>query len=489
MDGDGDGIANFAELKLGTDPLAANDFGNSDLDGDGLSTLAERDLATNDLSIDTDGDGLSDYLEGSNESPFASYLNPLDGDDALADLDGDGLSTIYEISIMLNSGGAGSSGEADQFDPVDYHPDNLVQYNYDPHTPGDGNFDPSNEDSNGNGIPDGDDDVDGDGLSASQEYNYRTDPLKKDTDGDDVLDNEDGWARCIDLAPKRIGKRTYAIIKVKEFPETTDAVTGEINNNGHWLIKTHSNIQYAGRSTSPHFYYDGETVTALPEFSGDDRPYRYEKLNEEGYFLRASWHIGKLTQDYSSPGALYRGIELKGEMPFSSSVFTAGFSFYELRGYEYFSSVTNAGTVYSHAYRETSPKPAGIPAPGAEYAGFYRILNMLGTPKAIEPQIAGVAAGDGDGKSGFTYTSESPLQTVRKGDPNDNDPPYVGTPTWGHRGFNFQYLYNTTPRISVWHLELNLTNFGEIQAVNTQHGTVYTFVRNMGWREIQHPSA
>ena len=471
MDGDGDGIANFAELKLGTDPLAANDFGNSDLDGDGLSTLAERDLATNDLSIDSDGDGLSDYLEGSNESPFASYLNPLDGNDALADLDGDGLSTIYEISIMLNSGGAGSSGEADQFDPVDYHPDNLVQYNYDPHTPGDGNFDPSNEDSNGNGIPDGEDDVDGDGLSASQEYNYRTDPLKKDTDGDDVLDNEDGWARCIDLAPKRIGKRTYAIIKVKEFPETTTYVGGEINNSGHWLIKTHSNIQYAGRSTSPHFYYDGETVTALPEFSGDDRPYRYEKLNEEGYFLRASWHIGKLTQDYSSPGALYRGIELKGEMPFSSSVFTAGFSFYELRGYEYFSSVTNAGTVYSHAYRETSPKPAGIPAPGAEYAGFYRILNMLGTPKAIEPQIAGVAAGDGDGKSGFTYTSESPLQTVRKGDPNDNDPPYVGTPTWVTGG-SISNIYTTNAQDLSLAFRTKLDKFWRDSSANTQHGTV-----------------
>ena len=37
---------------------------------------------------------------------------------------------------------------------------------------------------------------------------------RPDTDGDDVLDNEDGWARCIDLAPKRIGKRRpkYAVI-------------------------------------------------------------------------------------------------------------------------------------------------------------------------------------------------------------------------------------------------------------------------------------
>ena len=443
MDGDGDGIANFAELKLGTDPLAANDFGNSDLDGDGLSTLAERDLATNDLSIDTDGDGLSDYLEGSNESPFASYLNPLDGDDALADLDGDGLSTIYEISIMLNSGGAGSSGEADQFDPVDYHPDNLVQYNYDPHTPGDGNFDPSNEDSNGNGIPDGDDDVDGDGLSASQEYNYRTDPLKKDTDGDDVLDNEDGWARCIDLAPKRIGKRTYAIIKVKEFPETTTYVGGEINNSGHWLMRTTANVN--GQYTTPSYYYDQESVTPLPEKNLKGVNYEYDKLNDTNYFIRKGYNnassSGQTTDDFIT-AALYKGVIKIRDISFSGEDLPKLYSHSLIRE-QRVTAVDGEGRAYAISVNSTHPVGTGLTNRGNSAAGFVHNetqSKLLG--EVISAAWGKQYSGTTQILHGHTYDSSSPLEYVYKFDDNNANPREDVPITSNVKGGEFMYIHS-----------------------------------------------
>ena len=113
-------------------------------------------------TIDTDGDGLTD----STEAVFGT-------DPTNPDTDDDGLTDYDEISVL------------------DYNP--LVK------------------DTNGDGVEDGDEDADGDGLTNIQEGNfgtsmitadsdqdrlsdydevmtYKTDPLKKDTDGDGVND-------------------------------------------------------------------------------------------------------------------------------------------------------------------------------------------------------------------------------------------------------------------------------------------------------------
>ena len=71
VDTDGDGLADWNEAGLGTDPY------NPDSDGDGLSDGDEINVyGTNPLNADTDGDGLSDGWE------VAHGKNPLDPNDA-----------------------------------------------------------------------------------------------------------------------------------------------------------------------------------------------------------------------------------------------------------------------------------------------------------------------------------------------------------------------------------------------------------------------
>lgn len=52
-------------------------------------------------------------------------------------------------------------------------------------------LDPNNPDTDGDGIPDGDEDYDGDGLSNHDEWVYGTDPMNPDTDGDGVSDGDE----------------------------------------------------------------------------------------------------------------------------------------------------------------------------------------------------------------------------------------------------------------------------------------------------------
>lgn len=196
VDTDGDGLPDYEELEVGTDPNRSDTDGDgipdswevrqglnplvndaaSDADGDGLSNLQEFQLGTDPLNPDTDGDGISDYDEVTtfNTNP----LNP--------DTDGDGLRDDWEIGLGTN--------------PLN------------PDTDGDGLLDglevliygtnPLSADSDSDGMPDGwevshglnpasDDsaqDADGDGLTNLQEYQTGTDPQNPDTDGDGLSD-------------------------------------------------------------------------------------------------------------------------------------------------------------------------------------------------------------------------------------------------------------------------------------------------------------
>jgi hypothetical protein len=94
---------------------------------------------------------------------------------AQRDSDGDGLPDWYELLIGTNK--------------------------YNPDTDGDGlpdgyevfvlGTDPLLSDSDWNGVSDGDEDFDGDGLTNYQEYLYGTDPFNPDTDGDGLTDGEE----------------------------------------------------------------------------------------------------------------------------------------------------------------------------------------------------------------------------------------------------------------------------------------------------------
>lgn len=91
---------------------------------------------------DTDGDGLTDALE-------AFYKT----DKTKPDTDGDGLSDYAEVALL--------------------------------------GTDPTQADSDGNDIPDGEEDADGDGLTNLREIEQGTDPILKDTDGDGLTDGDE----------------------------------------------------------------------------------------------------------------------------------------------------------------------------------------------------------------------------------------------------------------------------------------------------------
>lgn len=52
-------------------------------------------------------------------------------------------------------------------------------------------LDPNDPDTDGDGVPDGDEDADGDGLSNHDEFIYSTNPLSPDSDGDGVNDGDE----------------------------------------------------------------------------------------------------------------------------------------------------------------------------------------------------------------------------------------------------------------------------------------------------------
>jgi hypothetical protein len=111
-------------------------------------------IASNLLLTDTDSDGMTDGFE------YFYNLNPLSAADAATDLDFDGVSNLWEYRLGTH---------------------------------------PRQKDSNGNGIEDGAEDQDADGLATSFELlTSLTNPSKSDTDGDRL---PDGWEYRNNLNP------------------------------------------------------------------------------------------------------------------------------------------------------------------------------------------------------------------------------------------------------------------------------------------------
>jgi hypothetical protein len=136
-------------------PISSNfDVSAADLDGDGvvntIDVILMKYFITNSIDIfpieatvDSDGDGLSDYIE----------KNITKTDPKLKDTDSDGLSDGEEIMIT--------------------------------------NTDPLLKDTDSNGINDGDEDPDKDGLKNIDEIKHKTNPLVEDTDEDGLNDGDE----------------------------------------------------------------------------------------------------------------------------------------------------------------------------------------------------------------------------------------------------------------------------------------------------------
>ncbi len=170
-DTDGDGVNDYTEALIGSDPNDASvrgGWGVRDIDRDGLSDLYEQQRGMNAASRDSDGDGIADGIEVQ-RSGLQGILDPLvpnggpgaptPAEGGGIDSDGDGISDGDELQIGTN---------------------------------------PTNPDTDYDGILDGDEellgsdplsfDSDGDGLSDGFESAIGLNPLNNDTDSDGLLD-------------------------------------------------------------------------------------------------------------------------------------------------------------------------------------------------------------------------------------------------------------------------------------------------------------
>ena len=161
IDSDDDGVPDWEEVELGTDPDQA------DSDGDGLDDGEEEALGTDPLDEDTDGDGLGDGEE-------VDYgLDPTS-----TDSDGDGVDDYTEVT-------------------ADTDGDGLTDWD-ETHTHG---TDPNEADSDGDGLSDGeevesgtdplDEDSDDDGVDDGTEVELGFDPTATDSDGDGTDDADE----------------------------------------------------------------------------------------------------------------------------------------------------------------------------------------------------------------------------------------------------------------------------------------------------------
>nr|WP_269811283.1 hypothetical protein [Kineosporia rhizophila] len=174
-----------------------------------------------DESLDTDGDGASDYLEIHGSTSLDGRL--FTSDPTKPDTDGDGLNDYDEL---------GAAFQAEQLDlPAELIDESLIYGAV---------SDPRSTDGDHDGIPDTTEidegtqalhaDTDSDGLADGDEFDLGTDPLTADTDGDELndgyeVDNADNQGLSPTTFDTRVSQNQY----LKDFLQ--GAICGDIT----WL--------------------------------------------------------------------------------------------------------------------------------------------------------------------------------------------------------------------------------------------------------------
>ncbi|MGM0575061.1 MAG: OmpA family protein [Myxococcota bacterium] len=186
-DPDGDGWTTAAEVFCGTDPKSAEstptdtdddgtcDAEDDDIDGDGWSNQREAGCGTDPKSAestptDTDGDTLCDAVDKDDDADGVP-----DADEQLCGTDPlDPASKPLEIDLV-DTDGDGEVNCVDSDDDGDQLPDAAEAKL---------GSDPLVADTDGDGLDDGEEDANRDGVTQSGE----TSPIKRDTDGDGLDD-------------------------------------------------------------------------------------------------------------------------------------------------------------------------------------------------------------------------------------------------------------------------------------------------------------
>ena len=171
-DRDGDGLLDGEEDRdrNGRVDRGETDPDEADSDGDGLADGLEREFGTDPTRADSDGDGLAD---GEEDRDGDGLFEPGETDPRNPDTDGGGVRDGDEVEA-----GTDPNDPADDDDKPDRDGDGI---------PDDvevvSGTDPGNPDTDGDGVPDGEEDVDGDGIVDEGESDPRVrDRLDEDED-------------------------------------------------------------------------------------------------------------------------------------------------------------------------------------------------------------------------------------------------------------------------------------------------------------------
>ena len=207
-----DRVRTYVEYRAGTDPF------DPDTDDDDLTDKFELDYANLDpLDDDTDGDGTFDDADDNEPDELSNVREQRYGTNPnVADTDGDRLIDGYEVDTTrtdptdgdsnsartdANESDDGTVDGAEDFDGealVTRTEQNASTDPFDPDTDTDtltdlfeyrfATVDPLVADTDGDGVPDGQEDPDGETLVNVREQRYGTDPLDPDTDDDDLTE-------------------------------------------------------------------------------------------------------------------------------------------------------------------------------------------------------------------------------------------------------------------------------------------------------------
>ncbi len=153
-----------------TNPLDPSDdrpVEDKDTDGDGVSDVIEGELGLDPNDSDTDNDGVADGQDGLTDTDEDGIIDALD-----ADSDNDGIKDGTELGVTRDTATAGTDLNSPNFEP-----------DTDPST----TTDPKNPDTDADGLTDGAEDQNHNGLFESGE----TDPRDPDTDHGGIKDGDE----------------------------------------------------------------------------------------------------------------------------------------------------------------------------------------------------------------------------------------------------------------------------------------------------------